>query len=208
MTFANWITIGRLVLIPVFLVLVMAYRPEEPWLRLAALGTFVVAALSDALDGFVARAYNQKTKLGAVLDPLADKLMLNLSYVFLAVNRQFETPVPAWVPVIIISRDAIIVIGYYLLNEFHGPVHPRPRILGKLTTALRDQLEHFHALLHTEQRGLGPVDGHGDDEFVEDLRGALDEVQMAVGRRIEASGVERNTAVHRQASLCPAANAA
>lgn len=157
MTFANWITIGRLVLIPVFLVLVMAYRPEEPWLRLAALGIFVVAALSDALDGFVARAYNQKTKLGAVLDPLADKLMLNLSYVFLAVNRQFETPVPAWVPVIIISRDAIIVIGYYLLNEFHGPVHPRPRILGKLTTALQMgavvlvllQWKHVHAVLMT-----------------------------------------------------------
>jgi CDP-diacylglycerol--glycerol-3-phosphate 3-phosphatidyltransferase len=136
-TLANWITIGRLVLIPVFLVLIMMYRQEEPWLRLAALGTFVVASLSDALDGFVARAYNQKTRLGAVLDPLADKLMLNLSFVFLAANDQFETSVPAWVPVIIISRDAIIVLGFYLLNEFYGPIQPRPRILGKLTTALQ-----------------------------------------------------------------------
>jgi len=136
-TLANRITIVRLVLIPVFAVLVMGYTREDQWYRIAALVTFAVAAASDGLDGFVARAYNQKTKLGAVLDPLADKLMVNIAFVFLAVNRQFLIPIPAWFPVIILSRDVIIVLGSYLINEFFGPVRVRPRITGKLTTVLQ-----------------------------------------------------------------------
>lgn len=137
MTLANKITIARLLLIPVFLVLVMTYTREQPWIRHLALTLFVVAAVSDAVDGFVARAYNQKTRLGGVLDPLADKLLINLAFVFLAVNTEFETPVPAWFPVIILSRDAIIVMGSYLINEHFGPFRARPRISGKLTTTLQ-----------------------------------------------------------------------
>ncbi|MBX7256237.1 MAG: CDP-alcohol phosphatidyltransferase family protein [Candidatus Hydrogenedentes bacterium] len=137
MTLANRITIGRLVLIPVFIVLIMSYTREEPFFRIAALVTFIVAAVSDGIDGFVARAYNQKSKLGAVLDPLADKLLVNLAFVFLAVNDQLRTPIPAWFPVVILSRDAIIVIGAYLINEYFGPVRVRPQISGKLTTTFQ-----------------------------------------------------------------------
>lgn len=135
MTLANRITICRLVLIPVFLVLLMSYTQDQPWLRLAALLVFLVAVLSDALDGFVARAYDQKTRLGAVLDPLADKLLINLALVFLAVNGAFQ--IPLWFPVIVVSRDAIIVIGSWLINEFYGPLRVRPRFTGKLTTVLQ-----------------------------------------------------------------------
>ena len=137
MTLANRITIGRLVLIPVFIVLIMSYTREAPWFRIAALVTFIVAAVSDGIDGFVARAYNQKSKLGAVLDPLADKLLVNLAFVFLAVNDQLRTPIPAWFPVVILSRDAIIVIGAYLINEYFGPVRVKPQVSGKLTTTLQ-----------------------------------------------------------------------
>ncbi|MFA6243095.1 MAG: CDP-alcohol phosphatidyltransferase family protein [Candidatus Hydrogenedentales bacterium] len=137
MTLANRITIGRLVLIPVFIVLIMSYTREAPWFRIAALVTFIVAAISDGVDGFVARAYNQKSKLGAVLDPLADKLLVNLAFVFLAVNDQLRTPIPAWFPVVILSRDAIIVIGAYLINEYFGPVRVKPQVSGKLTTTLQ-----------------------------------------------------------------------
>jgi cardiolipin synthase (CMP-forming) len=133
-TLANRITIVRLVLIPIFIALIVAYERAEPWLRLSALGVFVVAALSDAADGFVARAYNQKTRLGAVLDPLADKLLINLAFVFLAVNEEFRTQVPKWFPVIILGRDSIIVLGSYLINEYFGPLRVRPRLSGKLTT--------------------------------------------------------------------------
>jgi len=136
-TLANRITLVRLVLVPVFVVLVMSYTREQPWWRHLALGVFAVAAISDGLDGFVARAYNQKSRLGAVLDPLADKLLLNLAFVFLAVNREFATPVPYWFPVIVLGRDAIIVLGSYLINEYFGPLRVRPRFSGKLTTVFQ-----------------------------------------------------------------------
>jgi CDP-diacylglycerol--glycerol-3-phosphate 3-phosphatidyltransferase len=136
-TLANRITILRLILIPVFNVLVVSYTPDKPYLRYLALLVFATAAISDALDGFIARAYNQKTRLGAVLDPLADKLLLNLAFVFLAVNDNFLERPPMWIPVLILSRDVIIVMGSYLLNEFYGPLRVRPRISGKLTTALQ-----------------------------------------------------------------------
>lgn len=137
MTLANRITVFRLFMIPVFLVLVMSYTRDQQWMRQLALFVFILASLSDAADGFVARAYNQKTKLGAVLDPMADKLMVNLAFIFLAVNHEFRTPVPAWFPVIILSRDVIIVMGAYLINEFYGPLRVRPRISGKLNTVLQ-----------------------------------------------------------------------
>ena len=137
MTLANRITIGRLVLVPVFIVSIMSYTRDQQWLRYAALAVFVVASISDGVDGFIARAYNQKTKLGAVLDPLADKLLTNLAMVFLAVNDQLRTPIPPWYPVVALGRDVIIVIGAYLINEYFGPVRARPQISGKLTTAFQ-----------------------------------------------------------------------
>ncbi|MDZ4859631.1 MAG: CDP-diacylglycerol--glycerol-3-phosphate 3-phosphatidyltransferase [Candidatus Hydrogenedentes bacterium] len=137
MTLANRITIGRLVLIPVFIVLIMTYTRDQQWVRHAALAVFAIAAISDAVDGFIARAYNQKTKLGAILDPLADKLLINLALVFLAVNQHLQTPVPTWFPVLILGRDIIIVIGAYLINEYFGPLRARPQISGKVTTLLQ-----------------------------------------------------------------------
>lgn len=137
MTLANRITIVRLLLVPVFVVLVMAYTQAQWWIRFLALGVFLAATISDSLDGIIARAYNQKTRLGAVLDPLADKLLINIAFVVLAVNREFKTFIPWWAPVIILSRDVIIVLGSYLINEFFGPVRIRPRFLGKLTTSLQ-----------------------------------------------------------------------
>lgn len=137
MTLANRITIARLLLIPVFVVLIMMYVRDKPFLRHAALAVFIVASVSDALDGFVARVYDQKTRLGAVLDPLADKLLINIAFVFLAVNEELTYRIPAWFPVIILSRDAIIALGSYLINEFFGPLRVRPRISGKLTTVFQ-----------------------------------------------------------------------
>ena len=140
MTLANKITCFRLLLIPVFSGLVIAYTREHQWIRYSALGVYVLAGISDALDGFVARAYNQKTKLGAVLDPLADKLIINTAFVFLAVNDQFACNVPYWFPAAILARDAMIVTGAYLINELYGPVRVRPRVSGKLTTVCQMSL--------------------------------------------------------------------
>lgn len=140
MTVANWITLFRLLLVPVFAVLIMAYTQDQPWIRHAALAVYAVAAVSDALDGFVARAYNQKTKMGAVLDPLADKLLINIGFVFMAANPSFSGQIPYWFPVVMLLRDAMIVIGAYIINEYYGPVRIRPRIAGKLTTVFQMSL--------------------------------------------------------------------
>jgi CDP-diacylglycerol--glycerol-3-phosphate 3-phosphatidyltransferase len=130
----------RLLLIPVFIAFIVSYTREQPILRYAALVVYGIAAISDALDGFVARAYNQKTKLGALLDPLADKLMVNIGFVFIAVNDQFACRVPYWFPVVLLARDAMIVMGAYIINEFYGPIRVKPRISGKVTTAFQMSL--------------------------------------------------------------------
>ena len=136
-TLANRITMFRIILIPVFLITIMSYTPEKQWLRHLALFVYIVAAVSDAVDGIVARAFDQKTKLGAVLDPLADKLLVNLGFVFLAVNPHFETQVPGWLPVILLSRDISLAGFGIVVNHYYGPVVPKPRVLGKITMVVQ-----------------------------------------------------------------------
>jgi len=139
-TLANRITAFRLFLVPVFAGLIISYTRDQAWLRHAALFVYATAAVSDALDGFVARAYNQKTKLGTVLDPMADKLLINIGFVVMAVNEEFLYRIPYWFPVVILLRDIMIVMGAYLINEFYGPVRIKPRIGGKLTTLFQMSL--------------------------------------------------------------------
>jgi len=133
-TVANKITIFRVMMIPVFIVLVACYTREREWLRHIALAVYVTASLSDILDGYVARRFNQRTLFGARLDPLADKLIVNLGFIFLAANEHFEPVVPLWFPVFILSRDIIIVLGAYAINEYFGPIQVKPRWSGKTTT--------------------------------------------------------------------------
>ncbi|MBI2422081.1 MAG: CDP-alcohol phosphatidyltransferase family protein [Candidatus Hydrogenedentes bacterium] len=137
MTLANRITFARVFAIPVFCLIIYWYSPEREWLRHAALGIYVAAAISDFLDGYIARNYDQRSELGVRLDPLADKLIINLGFVFIAANIHFDPPVPQWFPVLILIRDIIIVMGSYLINQYFGPVRIQPRLLGKVTTAVQ-----------------------------------------------------------------------
>lgn len=137
MNWANRISLFRLLCIPAILTGIILHSPEMPGMGLAAGWVYIVAAISDFVDGYVARRFDQRTKLGALLDPLADKLLVNLTLVFLAVNPHFETPVPLWVPPLILSRDAIITLGAYLLNMYYGPLKPNPRMLGKISTVFQ-----------------------------------------------------------------------
>jgi cardiolipin synthase len=95
-----------------------------------ALIVFSIAGATDAFDGLIARLLKQKTKIGAILDPIADKLLLTSSYVTLAVVGML----PNWFAIVIISRDVIIVLGVLILFLLQGDVEIRPTILGKLTT--------------------------------------------------------------------------
>ncbi len=136
MNTANAITLVRLALIPVFIALLLNYRPDAGMegVRVAAFIVFAAAAISDGVDGYIARHYNQRTRVGAVLDPMADKLLTNLSFVFLAALPSFDTQVPMWLPVIVLARDITIASGSFMVHKFMGPLHVRPRILGKAAT--------------------------------------------------------------------------
>ncbi len=137
MTTANKITLSRLVLLPVFLYCIFGYGPEREALRTAALFIYVLAALSDLIDGWYARRFNQSSRLGKRLDPLADKLLINLGYVFVAANPHFSPGVPLWAPPLFLARDVYIVLGAYFINERYGPFKVAPRLSGKTTTALQ-----------------------------------------------------------------------
>lgn len=136
MTVANKITLFRVLLIPVFCGLVHVYDPATEGIRHAALLVYLTAAVTDMLDGWVARRFHQQTRFGKRLDPLADKLLVNLGFIFLAANPHYVPGIPLWFPVLIMMRDIIVVIGALLLNSFVGPVIIQVRLLGKLTTVI------------------------------------------------------------------------
>ena len=143
MTTANKITICRILLIPVFIWLTLDYirdsqRGEGLELqRWMACGVFALASITDAVDGYIARRYKQKTELGTYLDPLADKLLLVSALVLLSVrfkvNSPFE-PLPLWFPVLVISRDLIILGGFILIHIITGHSKAQPRLIGKAAT--------------------------------------------------------------------------
>jgi cardiolipin synthase (CMP-forming) len=139
MTWATRITILRLILVPVFVAFIITYNDGdhrvEAW-RFAAIGVFIFASVSDAVDGYLARHWNQSSALGALLDPIADKLLLFAALVTLSlipVGGHLR-PFPIWFPVIIISRDALLLGGYCILRHFQVPMEIRPHWTGKIST--------------------------------------------------------------------------
>lgn len=127
MTIPNLITILRIILVPIFIIYVINNRP------LASLIIFIIASISDALDGLLARVFHQKSNLGAHLDPLADKILLMTAYVTLAVLKML----PAWLAVLTISRDVIILLGVLILYLNGYPVKIKPSLLSKATTVIQ-----------------------------------------------------------------------
>jgi len=139
MTTANKITIARILLVPIFICEVIYYaRTGQGGYRWGALLSFTVAALADALDGYVARHYNQRSELGAILDPLADKLLLTSAIILLSLeNHRYFDPVPMWLTVTVLSRDAITLMGMALIHYITGKVKVRARLTGKIATILQ-----------------------------------------------------------------------
>lgn len=124
MGLANWLTVLRILLIPVFVSL-LVYRQRGP-----ALVVFLAAALTDLLDGYVARQRGSQSRLGAFLDPLADKLLLVSSFVTLTWLRVL----PFWIAAVVISRDLILMMGALAIHMAGGRITPRPTAAGKLAT--------------------------------------------------------------------------
>lgn len=142
MTFASKITLTRLLLVPVFAVFAIYYgnsiaagSPVE-WFRIAALIIFVTAAVSDGLDGWVARRFNQRSKFGAFIDPLADKTLLLTGITVLALVDWGPDgwSLPIWFCALVIVRDVIIVSGLAFLHFTHHHVRIKPHWTGKVCT--------------------------------------------------------------------------
>ena len=123
----NSLSILRILLTPLFAICLIKH------LLGAALTVFAIAAVTDGLDGLVARVFRQKTRLGAFLDPTADKLLLATAFVTLAIQGMM----PSWVTVIVMTRDVLILFGVALLNIMGREFEARPSILSKITTVVQ-----------------------------------------------------------------------
>jgi cardiolipin synthase (CMP-forming) len=124
---ANILTLIRLLSVPVFVILLLRHRLN------AALLIFCLAGLTDGLDGFIARWFNQRTVLGAYLDPVADKMLLMSAFICLAILKV----IPDWLTVIVLSRDVLIVIGIAIFTLAEKKFLIHPSFASKCTTALQ-----------------------------------------------------------------------
>lgn len=132
----NWITLSRILLVPFFVALTLKYKQTHlDYIRYYAIGVFFVAVITDAVDGAVARIRKQKTVLGALLDPLADKILLLSAVIMLSLPISGIRQLPIWIPVTVISRDLILFIGALVIYVHNGSVKIKPNIWGKFTTA-------------------------------------------------------------------------
>lgn len=139
MTTANKVTIFRILLIPFFVVEVLYYVREgvevHRWL---ALITFLFASVCDGVDGYIARRFKQRSELGALLDPLADKLLLVSGVVLLSLdNAPYLVRLPLWFTGIIIGRDVLLLIGLVVIHLTVGKPVVLPRWTGKTATVLQ-----------------------------------------------------------------------
>lgn len=145
MTIPNLITLLRIILTPVFVIYLINGRLTP------ALVVFVVCSASDGVDGFVARVFKQKSKLGSFLDPLADKLLLVTAFLALAAMGHL----PSWLTVTVIARDVMILLGVLVihLNKLELRIHPS--VLSKVNTCF--QFITLTAVLSREILSLSPA---------------------------------------------------
>lgn len=137
MNIPNALTLLRILCVPVFVGLVLYGHPST------ALGVFVAAGITDALDGMIARVLDQQTTLGRYLDPLADKLLLVSAVIVLS----FESLIPIWVSIVVVSRDVIISVGSLVVHLLRERVDIAPTWIGKGATVL--QLAYVFVVLMT-----------------------------------------------------------
>jgi CDP-diacylglycerol--glycerol-3-phosphate 3-phosphatidyltransferase len=144
LTLATRVTIARILAVPVFVLFMVYYRlsidagQPEAGFRLAALTVFLAAGISDGIDGYLARRSHQVSRLGTILDPLADKFLVLAALILLtspsrpALQPQF----PTWFTWLVITRDLVLIPGALLVDHVVGHVEVRARMSGKVATAL------------------------------------------------------------------------
>jgi CDP-diacylglycerol--glycerol-3-phosphate 3-phosphatidyltransferase len=137
MTLANWLTVGRIFIVPFFVISLAYYEPGNDKFRFLAFALFLIASITDALDGFIARHWNQKSTFGTLADPLADKLLVVAGFLTIFWSSDFPMKPPLWITIIVVSRDIAIIAGLLVIFVATGRVEVRPNFLGKLTTAFQ-----------------------------------------------------------------------
>ena len=127
LTIPNLITLARILLTPLFIIFLIQGRYRQ------ALAILLLAGVSDLADGLIARWWQQKSRLGAYLDPLADKLLMCGSFVTLGISRA----IPSWLTVVVLSRDVIIGLGVLIMRLADYPLVIRPSLASKCTTTFQ-----------------------------------------------------------------------
>ena len=132
LTYANQLTILRMVLVPCFVILLIYGHPRS------ATVIFLLAGMTDGLDGLLARKLQQKTVLGSFLDPIADKVLLTAAFVTLTIpSLQLPLHIPTWLTVLTISRDVLIALSVLVIHLQTQHSSFPPSLLGKCTTAVQ-----------------------------------------------------------------------
>jgi cardiolipin synthase len=128
----NLITLTRVALVPIFALMLFQKR------AFGALLVVFLAGLSDVLDGFAARRWHQRTKIGTLIDPVADKILLSAAYILLAIRSLgFTHVIPLWLTAVVISRDFIIVAGAIVISLTRGRREFPPTVFGKMSTVFQ-----------------------------------------------------------------------
>jgi len=133
MSFADKLSLSRIILVPLFVSLLI-YSGTHPYLRFVAVGVFIIAVLTDFFDGLVARIKKEKSELGQIIDPLADKLLLLTAFISLYL---LHFPIYLWVVLVVVSRDLIILLGVVILHFLKIEITISPSMWGKITTFLQ-----------------------------------------------------------------------
>lgn len=137
MNIANKISTFRILSVPFFIACLLFYSQERAYLRFWAIGIFLLAVVSDAIDGYIARKAGQQSKAGLLLDPLGDKLLLMSAFIFLSQMSAFPVKFPLWVTFIVISRDFLILLGVLVIYIVKQTLDIHPSRWGKLTTTFQ-----------------------------------------------------------------------
>jgi cardiolipin synthase (CMP-forming) len=132
LTYANQLTILRMLFVPCFVILLIYGYPKS------ATAIFLIAGLTDGLDGLLARKLQQKTVLGSFLDPMADKILLTAAFVTLTIpSLPLLLHIPTWLTILTISRDIIIALSVLVIHLHTQHSTFPPSLLGKCTTAVQ-----------------------------------------------------------------------
>ena len=161
LSWPNRITLLRFVLVIPFVMALLQMREHGDTARYIALGLFVFMALSDAADGILARVLNQRSLLGTILDPLADKVLIISSTVLLAIPAVTHEAMrlPSWVVVAVVAKDVWVMMGCEVIVLVTGKLYMGPTPSGKLSTVVQALMVGF-ALIAPEMNALREGLGH------------------------------------------------